>query len=194
MRNPFSSSPWPRLCSPTPPKRFVVILLQNAFPPFLICSLNDLFILDLLIWSTQFLSSHKLPGTASDPRDAQVNDTDEQHHLFTFKIFSFFFNEIFYLFIFCGHTHDIWKFLGQGLTLSCSCKLCHSCGHTGSFNSLSQAWEWTHTSVGTWATAVGFLTYCATVETLQWTCNTQWCNYKCYEKVAYVSYHRNVRK
>ena len=25
--------------------------------------------------------------------------------------------------------HGIWKFPGQGLHLSCSCNLCHSCGH-----------------------------------------------------------------
>ena len=33
---------------------------------------------------------------------------------------------------FVGHTHGIWKFLGQGLNLSHSVKLCHSCGNAGS--------------------------------------------------------------
>ena len=32
-----------------------------------------------------------------------------------------------YLFIFFCHTHGMWKFLGQGLSLYCSCSLCHSC-------------------------------------------------------------------
>ena len=34
------------------------------------------------------------------------------------------------------HTHDRWKFLGQGLNLSHSCNLRHSCGNVGSFNLL----------------------------------------------------------
>ena len=36
-----------------------------------------------------------------------------------------------YLFIFFGHTHGEWDFLGQGLNLSCSCNLYHSCSNLG---------------------------------------------------------------
>ena len=38
-----------------------------------------------------------------------------------------------YIFIFNGCTHSIWKFLGQGLNLSCNC------GNPGFFNPLGQA-------------------------------------------------------
>ena len=41
-------------------------------------------------------------------------------------------------YIFYGHTHGIWKFLGQGSNLSHSCDLQCSCGITRSFNPLSQ--------------------------------------------------------
>ena len=34
-----------------------------------------------------------------------------------------------YFFKFYGHTRNIWKFPGQGLNLSHSCELCHSCRH-----------------------------------------------------------------
>jgi len=36
------------------------------------------------------------------------------------------------LLFFNGHLHGIWKFLGQGLNLSPSCDLHHSCSHTRS--------------------------------------------------------------
>ena len=39
---------------------------------------------------------------------------------------------------FYGHIHGIWKFLGQGLNLSCSCDLGHSYDNAGSFNPLHQ--------------------------------------------------------
>ena len=39
---------------------------------------------------------------------------------------------ILYIYIYFGHTHNIWKFPGQGWTLSCSCHLCHSCGNARS--------------------------------------------------------------
>ena len=68
-----------------------------------------------------------------------------------------------YLFISC--TRDMWKFLGEGLNPSHSCKLCHSCGNNGSFNPLCRAGDWTCVSAATWASAVGFLTYCTTVGT-----------------------------
>ena len=37
------------------------------------------------------------------------------------------------------HTHIIRKFPSQGLKLSCSCNLCHSCSNTRPFNPLHQA-------------------------------------------------------
>ena len=40
------------------------------------------------------------------------------------------------LLLFNGHTHDIWKFPGQGLNLSHSCDLPCSCLSNGSFNPL----------------------------------------------------------
>ena len=40
---------------------------------------------------------------------------------------------------FNGHTHSIWKSLGQELNPSDSCNLCHSCGNAGFFNPLFQA-------------------------------------------------------
>ena len=43
---------------------------------------------------------------------------------FNYKLFFFF-----PLFL-CGHICGIWKFPGQGLNLSCSCKLRHSCSNT----------------------------------------------------------------
>ena len=42
-----------------------------------------------------------------------------------------------FLFFFNGHTHGVWKFLGQGLNPSHSCELGHSCGDDGSFNLLA---------------------------------------------------------
>ena len=39
-----------------------------------------------------------------------------------------------HLILFCGCTHDIWKFPGQGLNLSRTCNLCHSCSNAGSLN------------------------------------------------------------
>ena len=50
----------------------------------------------------------------------------------------FFFFPIFSLFLllFHGHTQGIWKFLGQGLNLSHSSDLPHSCSNAGSFKPL----------------------------------------------------------
>ena len=56
-----------------------------------------------------------------------------------------------------GYTHGIWKFPGQGPNLSCS--------HSRLFNPLCRAGDRTHTSPGTGATAVGFLTPCALART-----------------------------
>ena len=41
----------------------------------------------------------------------------------------------------------------------------HSFSNAKSFNTLGQARNWTHASTATWATAVRFLTHCATVGT-----------------------------
>ena len=43
------------------------------------------------------------------------------------------------LFLFFGHIHDIWKFLGQGPNLSRSCDLCHKCGSTRSLTHCATA-------------------------------------------------------
>ena len=59
---------------------------------------------------------------------------------------------------FNGHTHNIWKFLGQGLNLSHSCDLGHSYGNAGSFNPWPRAGNQTRTSTVT--AIVGFLTHC----------------------------------
>ena len=66
---------------------------------------------------------------------------------------------------FNGPTCGTWAFPVQGLNLSCSCGQCRSCGKARSFNPLHQAGNRTHTSAETGATAVGFLTYYATVGT-----------------------------
>ena len=55
----------------------------------------------------------------------------------------------------------IWKFTGQGLNLSCSC------GNAGSFNLLHRAEDGTHASAATRASAVRFITRCATAGTPQ---------------------------
>ena len=69
---------------------------------------------------------------------------------------------ILFFFFLNGHTHGTWKFLGQELNLNQSCDLRHSCGNAKSFNSLHQTGDQTPTSTATRATAVGFLTHCAT--------------------------------
>ena len=53
----------------------------------------------------------------------------------------------FFFFFFFGFTHDIWKFLGQGSSLS------HSCSNAGSFNPMHQARGRTHVPTTTQATA-----------------------------------------
>ena len=58
-----------------------------------------------------------------------------------------------------GHNHRIWKFLGQGMNLSCGCDLCISCSNARSFNPLHCFGR------ATWAAAVRFLTHCTTVGT-----------------------------
>ena len=40
-----------------------------------------------------------------------------------------------------------------------------NCSNAGYFNPLHQARDWTHTSTAIWATAVRFLTHCATART-----------------------------
>ena len=79
--------------------------------------------------------------------------------LFLFCYFIFYF----YLFVYFGHTHGIWKFPGQGLYLSHSCNLCHSCGSARFFNPLCQAVDWTCTSAATQTTAIGPLIQYTTV-------------------------------
>ena len=59
-------------------------------------------------------------------------------------------------------TSSIWKFWGQGLNLSYSCDLCHSCSNARPFNLLPWARDQTHNLAVTKATAVRFLTHCAT--------------------------------
>ena len=72
------------------------------------------------------------------------------------------------LFIY-GHTCSKWKFLGQGLNLSCSHDLCCSCNNsTGYFNPLHWARNWTHASAVTWAAKVRFLTHLTNVGTPFW--------------------------
>ena len=66
------------------------------------------------------------------------------------------------LYFFNGDAHTTWKFPGQGLNLSHSCNLHCSCGTSGSLNPLCSARDGTHTFAVTQATALGFLTHCAT--------------------------------
>ena len=61
---------------------------------------------------------YKMSNTYDIPRNLDVN-------LKIYKMGTF-------LFSFFCHAHGIWKFLGQGLNPSHSCKLCHSSGNTGS--------------------------------------------------------------
>ena len=68
-------------------------------------------------------------------------------------------------FFFNGHICGIQTFPGQGFYLSHSCDLHGSCSITGSFNPLLWAEDRTCTSTVTQATAVRFLTYCATAGT-----------------------------
>ena len=63
-----------------------------------------------------------------------------------------------FFFFFFGYSHSIWKFPGQGLNLSHSYSLCHSCSKAESFNPLHWAGGPTHSSAVTWATAVWSLT------------------------------------
>ena len=70
-----------------------------------------------------------------------------------------------YVCIFNGCTCSIWKFLGERLNPSHSCNLCCNCSSAGFFNPLHQAGDQTHASPVTCATAVRFLTHCATVRT-----------------------------
>ena len=55
----------------------------------------------------------------------------------------------FLFFVFFFSTRGIWKFPGQGLNPSHSCKLCPSCGSTRSFNPLHQAGGGTLASAAT---------------------------------------------
>ena len=74
-----------------------------------------------------------------------------------------FFCFLFFVFFFNGHTHVIWKFLGQNL--SHSLDLCCSRGNSRSFNPLRQGGDQIHASTVTGAAAVGFLTHCTTAGT-----------------------------
>ena len=79
---------------------------------------------------------------------------------FTFDALQFFFFFLclfVFVGVFIGCTHSIWEFPSQGLILSHSCKLQHSCSNARSFNPLCQAGDCTRTSV------VSFLTHCATL-------------------------------
>ena len=58
--------------------------------------------------------------------DSSLSDMYEVTSHFSFFLFVFFFS------FFFGSTHGIWKVPGQGLNLSCSCDLCHSCGNARS--------------------------------------------------------------
>ena len=69
------------------------------------------------------------------------------------------------LHFFNGHTCCTWKFLGQGWNLSHSYNLHHSWGNNLSFIPLHRARDQTRTSTVTWATAIWFLTHCATTGT-----------------------------
>ena len=64
-----------------------------------------------------------------------------------------------------GYTWGIWKFPGQGLHLSHSFDLYHSCDNARSFHPLHPGQDPSCTSTETWAAAVRFLTHCATVGT-----------------------------
>ena len=78
--------------------------------------------------------------------------------------------QILIFFYFCGQTHGKWKFLGQGLNLSCSCDLCHSCSKAMYFNPLCWARDRTCTSAVTGAPEVSFLTHCPQQELLGSSC------------------------
>ena len=65
-------------------------------------------------------------------------------------------------FFFLCHTHNIWKFTGQGLN---PIHLCCSCGNARSLKLLCQARDQTCNSTVTQATVVRFLTHCPTVGT-----------------------------
>ena len=67
-----------------------------------------------------------------------------------------------FCFVLYDLTHGIWKFPGQGLNLSCTCDLHHSCSNAGSFNPLLWARAPNHTSAVIGAAEVRFLTHCAT--------------------------------
>ena len=72
-----------------------------------------------------FTLSHKVPNGTLDST-CFVSSV----HCLLFTTFLFLFKFIIIIIIF-GHTHGIWKFLGQGLNTSCSCDLCHGCSNTG---------------------------------------------------------------
>ena len=64
-----------------------------------------------------------------------------------------------YMYIFYGRTCYKWKFLGQGLNLSCNWDLHCCCSNTRSFNHCAGL-RIPHAATPTWAAAVGFLTFC----------------------------------
>ena len=66
-----------------------------------------------------------------------------------------------FFFFFKGHTHSIWKFLGQGLNPWPG----YSCTSAEFFNTLCWARDQIHTSALVQATAVRFLTPCTMVGT-----------------------------
>lgn len=69
---------------------------------------------------------------------------------FCLFVFDFFFK-------FCGHTQGTWKFLHQGLNLSCSSDLPYSCSNAKYFTPLHPPKDQTHSSTVTLAAAFGFL-------------------------------------
>ena len=71
----------------------------------------------------------------------------------------------FFLFFFFSHAHSIWKFLGQGLNLSWSCDLLHSCSNARSLTHCA----WLGIEPAPPQRQVGSLTHCSIVET-PWRC------------------------
>ena len=66
------------------------------------------------------------------------------------------------MFFFFGHIHSMRKFSGQGLNLSCSYDLRHSCSNTGSLASCA----WPGIKLVLLKIQAGSLTHCATARTL----------------------------
>ena len=87
---------------------------------------------------------NKVLNYTVQPQPVQKNQPDDHSMVVVICIFCFK-----PLCSFNGFTHSIWKFLCQGLNLSCS----HSCSNA---RSLHLAGDWTYTSTVSWAAAVRF--------------------------------------